>query len=70
MRSIWLRNDLANFNLRLKALEAKVAGNGIVLTESRGQALERGERDDEVCGEIETDSPVTSAPWTCSTQER
>lgn len=57
VRSIWLRNDLANFKLRLKALEAKVAEDGIILTESQVQALERKKLDDEVCGEIETAHP-------------
>ena len=56
-RSVWLRNDLANFKLRLKALEAKVAEDGIILTESQVQALERKKQDDEACGEIDTVHP-------------
>ena len=57
VRSIWLRNDLGNFKQRLKALEAKVAEEGIILTESQVQALERKKHDDEACGEIETVHP-------------
>ena len=34
VRSIWLRHDLANINKRLKALETKIAQNGIILKES------------------------------------
>ena len=57
VRSVWLRHDLANFKLRLKALEAKVAEDGIILTESQVQALERKQQDDEACGEIDTVHP-------------
>ena len=57
VRSIWLRHDLANFKQRLKALEAQVAEDGIILTESPVQALERKKHDDEACGEIETAHP-------------
>ena len=57
VRSIWIRNDLANFKQRLKALEAKVAKEGIILTESQVKALERKKLDDEEHGEIDTAHP-------------
>jgi transposase InsO family protein len=57
VRSVWVRHKLANFKDRLKALEAKVAAEGIVLTESQVIALERKKFDDEACGEIETAHP-------------
>jgi len=57
VRSIWLRHELQTFKLRLKALEAKVAAEGLILTESQVQALERKQLDDQACGEIETVHP-------------
>jgi hypothetical protein len=57
IRSIWLRNNLENFKKRLKALEDKVASDGIMLSDAQIAALEKKKHDDEACGEIETAHP-------------
>ena len=57
VRSIWLRHELHNFKLRLRALEAQVAETGAVLTEAQVAALERKREDDVASGEIETAHP-------------
>lgn len=57
VRSIWLRNDLENFKKRLKALEVKVANDGIILNDAQIAALEKKQHDDEASGEIETAHP-------------
>ena len=57
VRSIWLRHKLACFKDRLKALEEKVAREGIILTEAQVAALEKKKHDDEAAGEIETAHP-------------
>ncbi len=57
VRSIWLRHNLENFKKRLKALEMKVAQEGIQLNDQQIAALERKHEDDVACGEIETHHP-------------
>ena len=52
-----VRNALQSRKLRLKALEKRVATEGLVLTEAQVVALERQRATDEVHGEIETHHP-------------
>ena len=66
VRGAWLRNDLACFRDCLRALEAKVAADGLILTESQVVALKKKRHDNEAAGadlcEYGAANPVG---WTC-----
>lgn len=57
VRSVWLRNDLETFAKRLKSLSAKVAQDGLILTEEQLIALEKAKEEKVSHGEIETEHP-------------